>query len=248
MHRFYLPGAGRMGPTLTLTDSEAHHALHVLRVRRGERLTVLDGEGNQFICDIREADRRTLTLAVVERKHIPPLPCAVTLAKAVTKGKSMDLAVQKAAELGVHRFVPLICERTVSQVDNEGALAKVEKWQAIAIESIKQCGSAWLPQIDAPLPLQKFAAESGSFELSLVGALTPDATHPRVHFELFRAKHGRNPASICLWVGPEGDFTEGEMELMKSKSVIPVSLGRLVLRSETAAIYLTSITNYEVQG
>ncbi len=237
-----------MGSSLILSGAEAHHALRVLRVRQGERLAVLDGEGNQFICEVREADRRALTLAVVERKQIPALPCAVTLAKAVTKGKTMDLAVQKATELGVHRFVPLICERTVSQVDDEGAAARVAKWQAIAIESIKQCGSAWLPKIDSPVSLEKFAAENANFELSLVGALTPEATHPRSRFENFRAKHGRLPASICLWVGPEGDFTEAEMEVMKRVGALPVSLGSLVLRSETAAIYLTSITNYEVQG
>src|SRR5262245_34010554 len=113
MHRFYLPSAETQGVSLTLTGREAHHALHVVRVRRGERVVVLDGAGHEFMCEVRESDRRAVSLSVTQKNFIRPLPYQLLLAQAVTKGKTMDLIIQKATELGVNRFVPILSERTI---------------------------------------------------------------------------------------------------------------------------------------
>ena len=158
MHRFYLPPAQSQGDQLTLADGEAHHALHVVRVRRGERVVVLDGVGHELLCEVRDTDRHTVTLTVTQRNSIPPLPYRLLLAQAVTKGKTMDVIVQKATELGVHRIIPILSERSVPHVEEESAPAKVEKWEVAAIDAVKQCGSAWLPQIDFPLMVQAFLA------------------------------------------------------------------------------------------
>ncbi|HEY9173161.1 MAG TPA: RsmE family RNA methyltransferase [Verrucomicrobiae bacterium] len=248
MHRFHLPPEACQGPTLTLADREAHHALHVVRLRRGERVSVLDGAGYEYLCDVREATRESVTLAVLHKNHIAPLPYHLTLLQAMTKGKAFEIIIQKATELGAFRVVPLISERVVSQPDDEAAASKVEKWRWIAIDSIKQCGSAWLPQIEAPLPLKTFLAHHERFELPLVASLQSDRRHLREVLDDFRIEHGRLPRSVGVFVGPEGDFTSVEMDAIKESGALPVTLGPLVLRSDTAAVYALSVLNYELQS
>lgn len=248
MHRFYLPAAQTRNAELTLSEREAHHALHVLRVRSGERVVVLDGAGQELLCEVRGVERHAVTLAVRQRNTIPPLPYRLTLLQAVPKGKAMDVIVQKATELGAHRIIPILSERTVTQLDGEGAESKAEKWEATAIESIKQCGSAWLPQVELPLSPHACLARQEKFELPLIASLQPDSRHPREYFQTFLAERGRLPQSICVWVGPEGDFTPAEINAIKTSGALPITLGPLILRSETAAIYCLSVLNYELQA
>ncbi len=245
--RFYLASPQAQGTTLKLTDGEAHHALHVVRVRRGERVVVLDGAGHEFLCEVRDADRHTVSLSVTQRNSIPPLPYQLVLAQAVTKGKAMDLIIQKATELGVHRIAPILSERTVTHVEEESVASKVVKWQMVAVEAIKQCGGAWLPQVDAPVTPPAFLAAGEKFDLSLIATLQPDGRHPREYFDRFHKEHACAPKTVCIWIGPEGDFTPAELNTIKGAGALPISLGPLVLRSETAAIYSLAVLNYELQ-
>jgi 16S rRNA (uracil1498-N3)-methyltransferase len=248
MHRFYLPPEQCHEPTLMLSDREAHHALHVLRLRRGERVGVLDGAGHEFQCEVRDCDRSTAQLGVLQKNFSPPLPYQVTLLQAVPKGKLIEFIIEKATELGAFRIVPIHSERMTTQLDDETAPQKVQKWRTVAIEAIKQCGSPWLPQIERPLPLKQFLARKEKFELPLIASLQSDRRHPRECFREFKAKQDRLPTSLCVWVGPEGDFTPAEVSAIKAQGALPVTLGPLVLRSETAAVYCLSVLNYELQA
>jgi 16S rRNA (uracil1498-N3)-methyltransferase len=248
MHRFYLtPTECKTGP-LTLAGREAHHALHVLRVRRGEHVTVLDGAGREFSCTVENFDRDKVQLAVLETKSAPALPCQITLLQALPKGKIIESIIQKATELGVARIVPLMSERVVTELDEKNAERKAEKWQHIAIESIKQCGEAWLPRVEQPVTPNEFLARKEKFELPLVASLQPGARHPRNYFREFESQHQRRPLSTCIWIGPEGDFTAAEVAAIVSAGAQPITLGKLVLRVETAATYCLSIINYEIQS
>ena len=246
MHRFYLPPHQCRGATLTLEEREAHHGLHVLRLRQGERVVVLDGIGNEFSCDVRQLCKDSIQLAVTQKNAIAPLPYALTLVQAVPKGKAMEMIVQKATELGVARIVPLLSERVVAHLENDST--RTDKWRQVAIEAIKQSGSAWLPQIDQPLTPKQYLARNERFDLPLIASLQPDSRHPRVLFQSFREEKERLPQSACVWVGPEGDFTPAEMSAARSAGALPITLGRLILRSETAAIYCLSVLNYELQA
>jgi 16S rRNA (uracil1498-N3)-methyltransferase len=247
MHRFFLPPEESRDATLSLKGREAHHALHVLRVQPGDRVTVLDGAGQERLCSVQVCHRDKVTLEVVEKRSVPPLPWRVTLLQGLPKGKLIESIIQKATELGVARVVPLLSERVVTRLDAKEAAHKTEKWRLTAIEAIKQCGSAWLPQIEPPLTPGHFLARRGEFDLALVASLQPGGQHPRQHFARFTAKSGRPPASVCVWVGPEGDFAASEMEAIQSAGVLPITLGPLVLRCETAAVYCLSVLNYELQ-
>ena len=248
MHRFYLPPSQTHDSTLTLSGPEAHHGLHVLRLRRGERVAVLDGAGHELLCEARELTHDTIQLSVLQNNSIPPLPYQLTLLQAIPKGKIVETIIQKAVELGAARVVPLLSERVVTQLDEESSADKAEKWRLVAIEAIKQCGSAWLPHIDAPLSPKAFLARGERFDLSLIASLQQDSRHPRELFKQYYAERKRLPQSVCVWVGPEGDFTPAEMSAVKSAGALPITLGRLVLRSETAAVYCLSVLNYELQA
>ena len=246
MHRFYLPpGESKTGP-LTLAGREAHHALHVLRVRPGDQVTILDGAGREMVCAVENFDRDKLQLAVLKTKTIPAPPCSITLLQAVPKGKIIESIIQKATELGAARIVPLLTDRVVMDLDEKHAGRKAEKWQQVAIEAIKQCGTAWLPRVEAPMTPAEFLERNEAFELPLVASLQSGAQHPRNFFQKFEAQHGRKPKSACIWIGPEGDFTPQEVEAITSAGALPVTLGKLVLRVETAAIYCLSFLNYEL--
>ncbi len=244
MQRFYLDPKQCQANVLTLTGPEAHHAAAVLRVRQGELVSVLDGAGQILECEVQAVDRKTVSLRVIKKNFIPPPPCQITLAQAVPKGKILESIIQKATELGAARIVPLLTERVTTQLDHDRAGNKAEKWQNVALEAIKQCGQPWLPKVEAPMKLNEFLGRQEKFDLSLVGSLLGDGQHPRKYFEALK----QPPATVCLWVGPEGDFTATELDAIRASGAKPITMGHLVLRVETAAIYGLSVINYELQS
>jgi 16S rRNA (uracil1498-N3)-methyltransferase len=248
MHRFYLPPERCRDSMLELSGDEAHHALRVLRLQTGDLVTVLDGAGHEFVCEVCGATKRTVALTVLKKSSSPPLPCQITLLQAVPKAKAMDYIVQKATELGAARVVPILSERTVVQLDGEEAADKAAKWQQIAIESIKQCGSPWLTKIEAPVTLKNYLTRQEKFDLPLIASLQDDGRLPREFIQQFRNEHNRQPETACVWIGPEGDFSPAEMNHIKTEGALPITLGRLVLRSDTAAIYGLSVLSYELQA
>lgn len=248
MQRFYLPPENCRGASMRLAGREAHHALHVLRVKRGERVTVLDGVGGEFLCEVEGATKDFLTLAVKEIFSRPAPACAITLLVAIPKGKIIEGIIQKAVELGANRIVPLLTERVVTQLDGEGVESKREKWQAVAIEAIKQCGATWLPKVEAPQSIGEFLARGEKIELVLIGSLQTERRHPKQWIAEFQKQHGRLPHSAAVWIGPEGDFTLAELRTIEAADAKPVTLGDLTLRVETAAVYGLAFLNYELRG
>ena len=247
MHRFHLPSERCAGESLRLDGREAHHALHVLRLKRGEQIAVLDGAGNEFFCEVENGSRDSISLRVTKKNFIPAPSCSITLLQALPKGKIFESIIQKSVELGALRIVPILSGRVVMQLDDEDAENNRDKWQQVAIEAIKQCGAAWLPKIETPRTIENFLARKEKFDLSLVGSLQQERRHPREIFREFESKHGRLPQSVGIWIGPEGDFTLEELKTIQNSGALPVSLGNLVLRVETAAVYCLSILNYELQ-
>ena len=247
MHRFYLPPEQCRDTSLTLADREAHHALHVLRIRRGDRVAVVDGSGHEFLCEVRERGRDRVGLAVSEKRFQPALAGQVTLLQAVPKGKLMEAIIQKATELGAFRIVPLLAERIAARLEGEDATHKTAKWRLTAIEAIKQCGSAWLPEVELPVTPEQYLARNDRYDLPLIASLESGSRPAREYFRAFHAEHGRMPGSVCVWIGPEGDFTPAETAAIKASGALPITLGPLVLRTETAAVYCLSVLNYELQ-
>ncbi|HUC85198.1 MAG TPA: RsmE family RNA methyltransferase [Candidatus Acidoferrales bacterium] len=247
MHRFYLPPEQCRGPWLRLDGREAHHALHVLRLKPGDTATVLDGVGHAFLCEAGKAGKDFLELAVREKKSTAPPPCPITLLVGVPKGKTIEDIIEKSTELGAQRLVPLLTERVVTQLDAAGGAAKQEKWRQVAVEAVKQCGAAWLPDVEKPQTIAEYLKRGEPIELLLVGSLQSERRHPREWLVEFEKQQGRPPRSAGVWIGPEGDFTPAELQSIEAAGAKPITLGELTLRVETAAIYCLSFLNYELR-
>ena|ERR1700733_9241426 len=247
MHRFYLQPERCAGNLLRLDGSEAHHALRVLRLKRGELVTVLDGVGIEFMCAVENCARNVVELSVSLKNFTPLSPCAVTLLVAIPKGKIIESIIQKSVELGGRKIVPLLTERVVTRLDESDCENKRGQWQQVAIEAVKQSGATWLPKVETPTTIEKILARKEKFDLSLVGSLQKERRHPREIFREFEKHNTRLPKSVGVWIGPEGDFTLDELKTIQNSGAKPISLGNLVLRVETAAIYCLSFLNYELQ-
>jgi 16S rRNA (uracil1498-N3)-methyltransferase len=247
MHRFYVPPENWNPRAPVVTGSEAHHARNVLRMREADKLVLFNGEGRELTAEITNVADHEIGLRKLHESETPRLRCRIVLGQAIPKGKNMELIVQKAVEIGAAEIAPIISDRTVVQLDSESALQKQTKWQQIAIEAAKQCGQNWLPRVHAPKKLTEFFSTSDQpFDLRLIGSLQPDAQQLRKLLATYSSEHGDRPRSVLMLVGPEGDFTPAELALARRHACQPITLGPIILRVETAAIYCLSVLSYEL--
>lgn len=244
---FFLPE--ELEPTTVVLDpDESHHLVVVNRARQGDTVVAFDGRGNEWICECIDSDRKQAVLKVRFHQRIPALPYRITLAQAVPKGRSMDSIVRKATEIGLIRIAPLYSERTEVRMEKEREAQKVAKWRNSTIEAAKQSGNAHLPEILAPQTARSFMETmTTDYDLKLVASLQAGARPLRSVLTEYQTEHNQLPMEVVWMVGPEGDFTPAEMGISRNTAFEPVSLGPLVLRCETAAIYALSILSYELQ-
>jgi len=247
MHRFYVAPENWDPRELVLRGSEAHHARNVLRMQAGDKLVVFNGKGRELTAEIVNVTDDEIRLRKLHESETVPLRCRIVLGQAIPKGKNMELIVQKAVEIGAAEIAPIISDRTIVQFDSEGAAQKQTKWHQVAIDASKQCGQNWLPRVHVPGKLAEFfSASEQAFDLRLIGSLQPDARHLKKILETYSSEHGDRPRSVLMLVGPEGDFTPAELALARHHGCEPITLGPIILRVETAAIYCLSILSYEL--
>lgn len=233
---------------IRLNAEESHHLVTVNRCSRGDLVVAFDGRGHEWITECVEPGRNATVLRVRDTHVAKSLPHEITLAQALPKGATMDDIVRQATEVGAACIIPLLSERTQVHLDGDRADKKVEKWRTSAIEAAKQCGNPWLPEIR---PIQNFAAFASSangFDLKLVASLHAGTTTLKTTLQHYREKHaGASPKKVAWLVGPEGDFSPAEITTAITAGFQPITLGPLVLRSDTAAIYALSILSNELQ-
>lgn len=244
-HRFYIPADQWNLENLVLGEEESHHCLDVMRCRKGDRVVVFNGKGTESEAQITVTNKGAVELKTLIVNQTPRPPASLTLGQAIPKGKNMDLIIQKATELGAARIVPLISERTVVQLSGNDLAKKQQKWQRVVIEACKQCGQNWVPEVGVPCSVEKFTRDTGD-EFRLIAAISEDARTLKDTLAEWDEEKGDRPSSATLLIGPEGDFTPAEISQALSSGFSPISLGPIILRSETAAIYALSVTAYEL--
>lgn len=244
MPRFYIPPFAWNPDRLALDSAEGHHAVDVLRMKVGDRATVFNGEGTEAEVEIVKAGKQGVELRRLSLHKSPQLACRITLGQAVPKGKNMDLILEKAAELGAAEIAPLMSERTVVRGNEAEHERKQHKWQRVVVEACKQCGQNWVPKVFAAQTPKAFFGSAGKYDLMLVASLQGDAQPLK---KLLAEHSGGRPKRVLILVGPEGDFTPAEISLAKSHGCRALTLGPIILRTETAALYCLSVLNHELQ-
>ena len=223
----------------TLDEEESRHCSQVLRMKRGDTLTAFDGAGKHSLATIIECRKNAVRIELGEIIHTPPRTPLITLAQAIPKGKTMDWIVEKAVELGVQRIIPLVTRHSVVKYDTHEAPKKAEKWQKVALEACKQCGQNWMPIIETPQSWQTFI-QSPREGLAIIASLAEGASS----FKSLLEKHSHIEQATLL-VGPEGDFSPTEIQQAITNGFLPITLGDIILRSETAALLGLAALRYE---
>ena len=241
MKRYYAPTLDRG----VLDAEQSHHCGQVIRQKEGDLFSVFNGQGVEAKARITEVGRDEVKFQVLAKATSPRATHPIWLAQALTKPKSMDLIFQKATELGVTELAPLQSDHSIVQVDDEKADAKLEKWRTLTIEAAKQCGQNWLPTVHAPQSPKDFIASIPKGAVKLIASLQAEAKPLKVTLRehLAAIKPG---TPIVVMIGPEGDFTPAEIGQARAAGFAPVSLGKIILRAETAAFFALSAIAYEL--
>ena len=229
---FYAPPEALDGEQIELPKAESHHAVAVMRLKRGAIVIVVDGLGQAYRGEIDRIGRGKSVRVLVHahlRNFGEPI-VRVTLAAGLSVGSKLDTIVQKATELGIKRFVPILSERSrVKLEDTKRAASKIRRLEKVALAAIKQCRRSYRPEITDPISLESFVRETDSSAANLIFHPSDSAT------PLSTCLPDENISRVTLLVGPEAGFSEEEMATAVAAGYRHVSLGRRVLRSETAA-------------
>ncbi|MEZ3487001.1 MAG: 16S rRNA (uracil(1498)-N(3))-methyltransferase [Lachnospiraceae bacterium] len=243
-HFFVTPSQVREG-RIYIEGSDVNHMKNVLRMRHGEELTVSDGNNRGYRCAIDGYEEDQAVLRILEEKTADTeLPSRIWLFQGLPKQDKMELIVQKAVELGVFRIIPVSTRRSVVKLDEKKAHKKVERWQQIAVSAAKQAGRGYIPEV-APVVAYREALETAK-ELDVI--LIP--------YELERGMQAtkeiieaiRPGQSVAVFIGPEGGFEKEEAALAVSCGAKTVSLGRRILRTETAGLTALSVLMFHLEA
>ena len=235
-NRFYHSENLELKHVVELGTQTHIHATKVLRLKVGDQFALFNGDGFDYVARVIELSKHNTSVEIVDRYEVNhESPLKMTLAQGLAAGDKMDWIIQKAVELGIQSIQPLLTERSIVKLDRERADKKLEHWRTVAISACEQTGRSIIPDISSPVHLTQWLSNQNPITDSLKLILTPAKAQNINHLE--------KPSSpVIFMVGPEGGFSEKEMNLALSSTFIPVNFGKRVLRTETASVVALSIT------
>ena len=246
MRRFFIAEIDDSQKSLVVNGSEARHMIKVLRMSLGDRCIVMDKEGNSFKTILKKINSGDgeVTLDIEERcEATPNSPVKIFLCQSVLKAKSMDLVIEKASELGAFSIIPVISSRTVAvPADRE---KKISRWNSIAISSVKQSGRSTAVEISDFFNFNEmlYSFEKIDKSLFIIAWENEKNTYTKTVLQMQKTSFIE---SVYILIGPEGGFSEEEVFLAKKVGCVSVSLGRRILKAETAAITMLALLQYEL--
>lgn len=245
MHRFYVPSEQVSSDRIHILGSDAAQIMTVLRMKPGENIEIFDSLGNIYLSRIKETGKEKVSCIVIEKKREDiESKIDATLAQCLPKGKKMDLIIQKATELGVNSIIPVMSERSVPKIE-EKAERKIDHWQKIAKEAAEQSGRSIIPRIS---PLSRFddiIKSAKSYELALIPWESEQKNSLKTILKGIQAN--LLTGKLLILIGPEGGFSVPEVNKAVRSGFKSITLGKRILRTETAAIALLAQVFYELE-
>ncbi|MFH1995680.1 MAG: 16S rRNA (uracil(1498)-N(3))-methyltransferase [Candidatus Omnitrophota bacterium] len=242
MSRFFVSPEAVRGGEIFIEGNEARHLLNVLRLKVKDPVVIFDGTGKEYYGTIASAVKKHVVVAVTETKDAPlKKRREVVLFQAIPKKDRMDYIVEKATELGVEAIVPVITDRTVVRLDDERSCVRQTRWERIALSASEQCGRRVVPAIERPRLFSDAVASIDGRSDALIACLADDTR------DIGTVLPERRQEKVLVFIGPEGDFTAGEVNAAIEKGAVPVSLGPLVMKSDTAGLAVIAMINYEYE-
>ncbi len=237
--RVYCPAKDIGKSEITITDSrQLHHLLNVLRIKEGEALGVFDGN-KEYECMVKAIAKDKISAKIIKVKtQKSSRGLEVTLACAIPKRVKIEYIIEKCTELEVKKIIPVITDRTIVKVEGERSLAKLKRWQKIAMEASQQSGRISFPEISQALKFNEVLSSVKEYDLALIPNLKTGNKSIKEVLANFNGK------SVIIFIGPEGDFSEKEIKLAEKNGCQGVSLGDLVLKVDTAAIAIAAFLHF----
>ena len=243
--RLYLPRPLETGAVCAAAADQARYLKTVLRMREGDPLLIFNGTDWEYEAVIRRRTAEGMELEITGRRVLPASEIHVTLCQAVPKVEKMDGIIRHATELGAERIVPFLAERSVPRWQAEQLPRKRERWQKIAVEASRQCGRPDIPEIGEIVTFERMLRDVPESDLRLIPWEEETKTGIR---EILRDPARSGMKEFVLVIGPEGGFSAGEIELARKAGFLSVSLGKRVLRVETASLAVLAVLQYEKGG
>ena len=245
MYQFFVPSENIQGNRIVITGDDVNHIKNVLRMKVGEEIAVSNGEdGKEYRCGIASiGDEIVCTLRFIKEDGVE-LPTKITLFQGLPKADKMELIVQKAVELGAYEVVPVSMACSIVKLDDKKQKTKITRWQSIAEAAAKQSKRSIIPQIQPVMTMKQALSYAKEMDMLFVPyELADDMEKTRELFE--EVKPGQH---IGFFIGPEGGFDEAEIQLALDSGAHPITLGKRILRTETAGMTVLSILMYHLEG
>lgn len=245
MYQFFVEPSQIQDKKVIITGSDVNHIKNVLRLKAGEEIAVRNGvDGKEYRCGIEEfaQDQIICSLRFIREEGVE-LPSKIYLFQGTPKADKMELIVQKAVELGVFEVIPVAVKRCVVKLDERKARAKVSRWQGIAEAAAKQCKRGIIPVVREPMTMKEAVSYAGEMDVKLIPyELAEDMSHTKKMIETVRPGQ-----SVAVFIGPEGGFEENEVAEALAAGIEPVTLGKRILRTETAGFTVLSWLMYHFE-
>jgi len=242
MHRFFIPPEWIDGKNVVMRGRQVHQLRDVLRLGGGDRIAVLDNTGREYQVELQKVDRGYAHGVVTAVSTAAEPRTAITLYQALLKAGRFEFTVQKCTELGVARFVPMMCQRCVVRGPEAVSDRKLERWRTIVVEAAEQSGRGKLPVLEPAVTFEQACQSATGFSLLPWEGEAALGLRAALQGEL---RHSNGSLSVNLFIGPEGGFDSSEVDLARSCGIVPVTLGSRVLRAETAGLVAASAILYE---
>ena len=241
MHRFFVEPSQIGEKEIVITGPDVNHIRNVLRMRAGEELLAADGQGSEYRCILRELQDSEIRAEICRKlSGSAELPSRITLFQGLPKSDKMDLIIQKCVELGVFRIVPVTTKRTVVKLDAKKEESRRKRWTAVSESAAKQSGRGIIPEISGVQSFREAVEEAGELDVCLIPYEKPE-NMARTREILSGIPAG---ASIGVFIGPEGGFEEEEVREAMEAGARPITLGRRILRTETAGMAVLAMLGY----
>ena len=241
MHRFFVEPSQIGEKEIVITGPDVNHIRNVLRMRAGEELLAADGQGSEYRCILRELQDSEIRAEICRRLgSSAELPSRITLFQGLPKSDKMDLIIQKCVELGVFRVVPMTTKRTVVKLDAKKEESRRKRWTAVSESAAKQSGRGIIPEISGVQSFREAVEEAGELDVCLIPYEKAE-NMARTREILSGIPAG---ASIGVFIGPEGGFEEEEVREAMAAGARPITLGRRILRTETAGMAVLAMLGY----